>query len=432
MIRLDGINVEDGNDSVNNDKNLRELLESYNKLLEKFGNLKSGSMAARLLIKIGDIHKSLMDFGKAIESYNLALKLFNDERDIWGEAFTLRSIGNIWKMEMVYSEARKYYQQSLKKFQAVENREMEKNILRLISGCYQAEGAIEDAISIHTKINELPLNSAQFFLNQINIKKLVNETQNIRPTRNQSLILVCYILLMIFSELVITTYHLTSLGISLQVILITCLVINSALTKSTNFSYLLQAMILLPLIRIMSLSIPVIELKPLYWLAIMAIPIIVAIWIVMQSQHINKKMIGLNTANLPLQLLFGFTGLGFGFMEYLILQPTALIPSLNPINIIFAGSIVILSTGLLEELVFRGIIQRNAENIMGKMWGIIFTSIIFTGFNISWNSPLDIIFIFAVSIFYGYVFQKTRSILGVSISHGLCNVVLFIILPFFL
>ena len=152
----------------------------------------------------------------------------------------------------------------------------------------------------------------------------------------------------------------------------------------------------------------------------------------MQSQCLSKKMVGLNTRNLPLQLLVGLTGLGFGFVEYLILQPAALVSNLSPVSVIFAGSIVMISTGLLEELVFRGIIQRNAENIMGKIWGIIFTSLLFVGFNISWNSSLDLIFIFGVSTCYGYIFQKTRSILGISISHGLCNVVLFIILPFFL
>lgn len=426
---MDRMSDNDGNDSVNNDKNSYELLESYNKLLERFGNLKNGRMAARVLIKIGDVYKGLMNHENAIENYNLALKLFHDEKDTWGEAFTLKSIGNLWKMEKVYSEARKFYQQSFEKFQIIGNLEMEKNILKLISACYQAEGSIEDAINIHKKISELPLNSAQFFINQINIKRLLNEANNARPTKIQSLVLICYIMVVIFSELMIT-YHWTSGGIILQVFLITGLVISSTLTKSTKFSYLLQAMILLPLIRIMGLSIPVIELEPLYWLTIMAIPIMVAIWILMQSQHISKETVGLNIGNLPLQLLVGLTGIGFGFVEYLILRPTALIPNLDPINIIFASLIAIISTGLMEELIFRGIIQRNAENIMGKIWGIIFTSILFTSFNISWNSPIDIIFIFAVSLCYGYIFQKTRSILGVSISHGICNAVLFIILPF--
>ncbi len=415
----------------NNDKNSYRLLENYNNLLDQFGKLKNGYMAAKVLIRIGDLYRDLMNHGKAMENYNLALKLFHDEDDTWGEAFTLESMGNLWKSAKVYSEARKFYKQSLENFQVIGNREMERNILNRISGCHLAEGSIEDALDVHKKIDELPLDVAQIFINQVHIKRLLNEIGAIRPTKVQSLTLICYILILIFSELV-TTYYMTSWGIILHVILITALVINSTLTKSVKFSYLLQAMILLPLIRIMSLSIPVMELEPLYWLILMSVPVLVAVWMLMQSQCLSKKMVGLNTRNLPLQLLVGLTGLGFGFVEYLILQPAALVSNLSPVSVIFAGSIVMISTGLLEELVFRGIIQRNAENIMGKIWGIIFTSLLFVGFNISWNSPLDLIFIFGVSTCYGYIFQKTRSILGISISHGLCNVVLFIILPFFL
>ncbi|WP_052376203.1 CPBP family glutamic-type intramembrane protease [Methanobacterium arcticum] len=415
----------------NNDKNSYRLLENYNNLLEQFGKLKNGHMAAKVLVRIGDLYRDLMNHGKAMENYNLALKLFHDEDDTWGEAFTLESMGNLWKSAKVYSEARKFYQQSLENFQVIGNWEMEKNILNRISGCYLAEGSIEDALDVHKKIDELPLDVAQFFINQVHIKRLLNEIGGIRPTRAQSLTLISYSLILILSELV-TTYYMTSWGIILHVILISSLVINSTLTKSVKFSYLLQAMILLPLIRIMSLSIPVMELEPLYWLALMSVPVLAAVWMLMQGQCLSRKIVGLNSRNLILQLLVGLTGLGFGFVEYLILQPTALISNLSPVNVIFAGSIVIISTGLLEELVFRGIIQRNAENIMGKVWGIIFTSLLFVGFNISWNSPMDLLFIFGVSIFYGYIFQKTRSILGISVSHGICNVVLFIILPFFL
>ena len=415
----------------NNDKNSYRLLENYNNLLEQVGKLKNGHMAANVLIKIGDLYKDLMNHGKAMENYNLALKLFHDEEDTWGEAFTLESMGNLWKSAKVYSEARKFYKQSLENFQVIGNWEMEMNILNRISGCHLAEGSIEDALDVHKKIDELPMDVAQVFINQVHIKRLLNEIGAIRPTKAQSFTLICYILILIFSELV-TTYYMTSWGIILDVILTTALVINSTLTKSVKFSYLLQAMILLPLIRIMSLSIPVIELEPIYWLLIMSIPVFAAVWILMQSQCLSKKMVGINTRNLPLQLLIGLTGLGFGFVEYLILQPAALVSNLSPLTVIFAGSIVMMATGLLEELVFRGIIQRNAENIMGKVWGIIFTSLLFVGFNISWNSPLDLIFIFGVSICYGYIFQKTRSIIGISISHGLCNGFLFIILPFFL
>jgi membrane protease YdiL (CAAX protease family) len=42
---------------------------------------------------------------------------------------------------------------------------------------------------------------------------------------------------------------------------------------------------------------------------------------------------------------------------------------------------------------------------------------------------LDVIFVFLVAMFFGFVVTRTRSILGVTIAHGLTNVGLFIFFP---
>jgi membrane protease YdiL (CAAX protease family) len=169
----------------------------------------------------------------------------------------------------------------------------------------------------------------------------------------------------------------------------------------------------------------------------MAVPIIVAVVILIKNQNISRKKAGLIIGNLRLQLILGLSGIAFGIIEFLIIKPTALIPDLNPfipgsnlINIALASLIIIISTGFLEELIFRGIIQRLAEPIMGNALGIIFTSVLFNILNIGWNSPANVIFIFLVSLYYGYIFQKSGSIFGIGISHGLCNVVLYLMLPF--
>lgn len=425
----DRMTLENHENSMRNSQNQYKLLENYKESLEQFGKLKSGHMAAKILLKIGDLYKDLNNHQDAMENYNLALKLNRDEKNIEGEALTLKSIGNLWNMGKEYSEARSFYQQSLRKYQMTGNSKMERKVSKLISNCYQAEGALEDAIKVLEDVNKQPLAPQQFFLNQFKIKVLTNKISNIKPTKIQSLMLLGYLLVLIAAEFV-NNYYSTSGGIILQVLIIVSLIISSTLTKSHKFSYFLQSLILLPLIRIMGISIPVMEIEPLYWLVIMACPILVAVVILMRSQHIGIRLVGLNTQKLALQLSVGLTGLFFGLMEYLIIKPAAIIPKLDIMNFIFASLIVIISTGLLEELVFRGIIQRNAENIMGKIWGIIFVSILFTALNAGWNSTMEIIFIFGVSLFYGYIFQKTRSIVGISISHGLCNVVLFLFLPF--
>ena len=43
---------------------------------------------------------------------------------------------------------------------------------------------------------------------------------------------------------------------------------------------------------------------------------------------------------------------------------------------------------------------------------------------------LDVVFVFGVALFFGYVVERTDSILGVSLSHGLTNIVLFLVAPF--
>ena len=44
-------------------------------------------------------------------------------------------------------------------------------------------------------------------------------------------------------------------------------------------------------------------------------------------------------------------------------------------------------------------------------------------------SLLDVILVFFIGYFYGYAVKFTGSIIAASISHGITNVVLFLVLP---
>jgi len=94
--------------------------------------------------------------------------------------------------------------------------------------------------------------------------------------------------------------------------------------------------------------------------------------------------------------------------------------------------VIIIATGFAEELLYRGLIQKNAENVMGKYYALLFASLLFTALHMGWTSNLDLIFVFLVALFYGYIFQKTRSIIGISLSHGISNILLFLVLPLLL
>ncbi|ODS37684.1 MAG: hypothetical protein A7316_09175 [Candidatus Altiarchaeales archaeon WOR_SM1_86-2] len=100
--------------------------------------------------------------------------------------------------------------------------------------------------------------------------------------------------------------------------------------------------------------------------------------------------------------------------------------------VLFISALILLVfTGFSEELAFRGLILTNAEKTMGKYLGLIFVSVLFAIMHIVWRSLIDIIFVFGVGLFYGFVFLKTRCLLGITISHGLTNIILFVVMPIY-
>ncbi len=190
-------------------------------------------------------------------------------------------------------------------------------------------------------------------------------------------------------------------------------------------------MMALPIIRILGLSIPLIQVPTLYWFPIIAIPLFATSFTIMKAQGLSRRNVGLIWGNIPLQLLIGSTGILLGCIEYTILQPKPLIPVLNPETLLFASIILIISTGFAEELLFRGILQKNAQNVIGPLYGLLYIAILFTALHIGWNSIYDLIFVFSVGLFYGIAFYKTKSIIGTTLSHGISNTFLFLIVPFY-
>ena len=68
--------------------------------------------------------------------------------------------------------------------------------------------------------------------------------------------------------------------------------------------------------------------------------------------------------------------------------------------------ISIVLVGPAEELAFRGFIQRGFENSFGKNYGLLIASLLF-GLLHGLNSPRAIIPITVISLFFGFIWQKT-------------------------
>lgn len=412
---------------------LNEALTYYRKALNYLKNTDDHKTKGDALLEIGNIYIELEDYKNGQKNYERSLKEYNKANDEIGEGYALTGIGLILNNRGKYADARRYFQEALKKFEEKSDLERQGVIFSLSAGTYESQGAWEDAImeykkssSLYAKIGEKDRKeNIDKLINDINVKRSEKKT-----TRNEKLFAVGYLIALILAELCVTFLS-KEVGLVLETVILFTLLLNSSLDVSYNYSMMLRSMMALPMIRIIGLSIPLMQIQPLYWFPIIAIPLFAATYTIMKSQGLTKEHIGLIWGNKTLQFFIALSGILLGIIEYIILQPKPLIGVFNPVNLIIASVILIVSTGLAEELLFRGILQKNAENVFGTILGLIYTSLLFTALHIGWDSFYDLIFVFSVAIFYGYVFQRTRSIWGITLSHGLSNTFLFLVMPFY-
>ncbi|MFC1944097.1 lysostaphin resistance A-like protein [Chloroflexota bacterium] len=190
---------------------------------------------------------------------------------------------------------------------------------------------------------------------------------------------------------------------------------------------------LVPIIRIASLSAPLTYFQDMYWHVIISVPIFTAAFLVTRVLNLSPADIGLGirgaSSGLLIQILVALSGIGLGVVEYIILEPEPLISALSLDRILIPALILIVSTGFMEEIVFRGIIQRSSLEVFGN-WGIVFCAAMFAALYISYLSWVQLGFVFLNGLFFGWITKKTGSILGVCVAHGLINVCLYLILPF--
>jgi membrane protease YdiL (CAAX protease family) len=233
---------------------------------------------------------------------------------------------------------------------------------------------------------------------------------------------------------VFTTVINPLIGLGLYTALFIIMIVDAAVLNRHVQGNLVLSLTLVPLIRIISLSLPLTQIPRIWWYPVIYAPLLIGAIIVAVVEGYRPEDIGVALKAWPAQILIGVLGLGLGYLEYKILLPQPLVSALTWRTALLPGTLVFFSTGFVEEFIFRGVMQKSATDHFG-IWGIIYVTLIFTLLHLGWVvgsqiSPLtrwDIPFVFAVGLFFGLMVRKTGSLLGVVLCHGAINVMLFFV-----
>ena len=224
------------------------------------------------------------------------------------------------------------------------------------------------------------------------------------------------------------------IGISCHVVILFVVILDAALTDRYYHERLVLSLAIVPLIRIVSLSLPLAEIPQVWQYPIIYVPLLAAAIVLMRILEYKPRELGVSFGFLPLQLGIGVLGLGIGVAEYYVLMPGSLASELSWQAVWLPALVLLLTTGFVEEFIFRGVLQKAATDALGG-WGIVYVSYIFAVLHIGWmaaDSPyalLEIVLVFVIALFFGWVVKKTGSLLGVTLAHGITNVILLVIAP---
>ena len=193
---------------------------------------------------------------------------------------------------------------------------------------------------------------------------------------------------------------------------------------------ILQSLTLLIILRMISISIPQFFSNPISQYPLIYGIMFVPIYSTIKNQQISSKELGIDFRKLyiyfPIALIIGSI---IAIIEYKILNPVALINDISLSDIVFLIIIMFVFIGLIEEILFRSILQTRIEKVLGSKSGILLSGILFGIMHASYGIIGEILFASIFGIVLGYIFYKTRSLPFTVSIHGSANVLLYGILP---
>jgi membrane protease YdiL (CAAX protease family) len=220
-------------------------------------------------------------------------------------------------------------------------------------------------------------------------------------------------------------------GVGVEALNLVAIVIAIGVLNSERVE-LLEGLALVSLLRVVNLSFALIPTTTLSWLVVIYGVMFIPIIAVVARRKLRRNDLGLTggpqlTYLIPTGVIIG---VGLGLVEYAILANPALIPSYSLIGLIELSVVMIFVVTLVEQLIFRALLQPELIKRSGPIVGILITSIIFCAMQSGFANYYELLFAFGAGLVFGVAFYKTRNLPFVITMQAVNNIFLFGVLPF--
>ncbi|MBS7652829.1 CPBP family intramembrane metalloprotease [Candidatus Bathyarchaeota archaeon] len=130
-------------------------------------------------------------------------------------------------------------------------------------------------------------------------------------------------------------------------------------------------------------------------------------------------------SQLGLGLIFGLI---IGFIEYLLLRPPLVLKGAGVFQMLaYILIVLVLMVGVVEEMLFRGLLQGSLERVLPHWQAIGVASMIFGLMHVGWMNPLEVLLAYGAGVVFGCLAVSTESLIAPIAAHGIGNLVLYLI-----
>ena len=192
-----------------------------------------------------------------------------------------------------------------------------------------------------------------------------------------------------------------------------------------------ESMALIPLYILFTSSLPWFFINQQYLIpAVYSTILALCLWHIYQKR-LTFSELGFKKDKWLKYVLVGIAmGIPMGAGEYFVIYPAPAFPAFE-VKYLFRDLLyMVCFVGLGEELLFRGLVQRDAMKALGWKWGLILASLLFAVMHLTWRSIPELVFVFFGGLVLGYLYYKTKSLVAPIVMHGVGNVILVAILPY--
>lgn len=247
--------------------------------------------------------------------------------------------------------------------------------------------------------------------------------------RKLRLLTVAPVLGITLAELLIFSGRM-GIAVWMHIGIVIALSLSDMFLKDPQIHRIYQAFMLLPVLRLINLSMPVFFETTLYTFVFVYGPLALPVGIIVLHQRDSLEQLGITLKHIvPYMIISIPLGFLLGLGEYFTIQAGYLIPDLSFGNLLKLTITMVFFVGLVEELIFRSILQTRLESALGVKESLLITSLMFGLMHSGYGTFQEILYTGFVGLIMGLAFYKTRSLPFIATLHGFVNVFLFGILP---